>query len=167
MTTGPAAQRARGGGQRFLLAGQAAGGDVDLAERVHRPAADLGFAHAPRRHADHGRVVSHARQGLRGGLRVHARPDPQSRRIGVALVLHAAAGTLRAIARGLGRFSLATFLGADGKYKIDPVDRRLGRVCRPAMAAQVLLYLSAAFGLRGPAQRAGKRGRRCGNRRTG
>ena len=42
-----------------------------------------------------GRLVSHAQQGLRGGLRLHARPDPQSRRLGIALVLHAAGGAIR------------------------------------------------------------------------
>ena len=48
---------------------------------------------------DLGRVVPAAQQGLRGRLRLHARPDPQSRRLGIALVLHAADGALRHAAR--------------------------------------------------------------------
>ena len=47
----PAARGARRGGQRLLLARQAAGRDVDLAQRLHRAAADLGppFAREGRR----------------------------------------------------------------------------------------------------------------------
>ena len=63
---------------------------MDRAERLHRAAADLGFALASRKPADFGRLVSDAQQGLRGGLRLHARPDPQSRRQRIALVLHPA-----------------------------------------------------------------------------
>ena len=55
--------------------------DVDRLERVHPAAADLGHA-APARPGDHlGRVVSAAQQGLRRRPGLHARADPQSRRL--------------------------------------------------------------------------------------
>ena len=81
MTTGrlPAAHGVVANG--LLLAREAAGRDVDRAERLHRAAADLGPALARGRGADLGRLVSHAQRRLRGRLRLHARADPQSRRL--------------------------------------------------------------------------------------
>ena len=60
---------------------------------------------------DLGRVVSAAQQGLRGGLRLHARPDPQSRRQRIALVLHPADGTLRRTARQLWAIFRCSIIG--------------------------------------------------------
>ena len=150
-----------------LLAGKTAGGDVDRPERLRRAAADLGSALASRAGAHLGRLVPAAQQGLRGGLRLHARPDSQSRRLGVALVLHAAGGTLRRIARRPGALSADELLGPDGGHPVERVDRRLGGDRRAAVAARLLLYLSAAARLRRPAGRARQRGRRRQRRQTG
>ena len=86
-------------------------GNVDGAERLHRAAADLGHSLAPRGRVSLGRLVSAAQQGVRGRFRLHARADPQSRRLRVALVLHAARGTLRHAPRRAGPFSAANFWG--------------------------------------------------------
>ena len=60
MTTGPWAGRTWGGGQRILSAPKRQVRDVDRAERLHRAAADLGFAIASRAGTEFGRVVSAA-----------------------------------------------------------------------------------------------------------
>ena len=87
-------------------------------------------SHASARGTPHlGRLVPDAQQGLRGRLRLHAGPDPQSRRLGVALVLHAAGGALRHAARRAGAFPAATLLGPAGQHPLDRLDRRLGRRC--------------------------------------
>ena len=112
MTTGKRPNVARRGGQRLLLARPPAGRDVDLAQRVHRAAAALGPPLAPRGRADLRGLVPAAQQGLRGGLRLHARPDPQSRRLRVALVLHAADRALRHAARPARAFSARCTSGA-------------------------------------------------------
>ena len=76
---------------------------------------------------DLGRLVPAAQQGLRGRLRLHARPDPQSRRLRIALVLHAAAGTLRRAARRAGTLPLAALSGA----RWPTSSRRRGSPTRP------------------------------------
>ena len=120
MTTGKRPGGARRRGQRVLLARPAAGGNVDLAERLHRAAANLGPALASRAGAVVGRVVPAAQQRLRGRLRLHARPDPQSRRLRIALVLHPADGALRRAARRAGPFSADALLGTDGRHRSRP-----------------------------------------------
>ena len=57
------------------------------------------------------RLVPAARGGLRGRLRLHARPHPQPRRLGIALVLHPADRVLRAAAGPLGHFPLMNYWG--------------------------------------------------------
>ena len=109
---------------------------------------------------DLGRLVSAAQQGLRGRLRLHARPDPQSRRLRIALVLHAADRSCTArCATRLGHFPLMHFWGPMANIKSTRVDRRLGRDRRAAVAARLLLHLSAAPRLRRAADRPGQRRR--------
>ena len=115
-----AARRARRGGQRVLLAREAAGRDVDRARTT---------ASSGRRFGTCSRTTGagltsavwfpHAQQGLRGRLRLHARPDPQSRRLGIALVLHPADGAVRHAPRRAGPFSADALLGTDGQHQGD------------------------------------------------
>ena len=67
----------------------------------------------------------------------------------------------------LGAFPADELLGPAGRHSVDGLDRRLGRLGRPAVAARFLLYLSAAPRLRRPADRARQRRRRSGRRRAG
>ena len=103
------------------------GRDVDRLERRDPRAADLG-------HSASARSASCARPfGFRcwqrgpGPMDLHARADPQSRRLRIALVLHAADRTVWRAARRAGAFSAAAFLGPAGQYPLDRLDRRFGR----------------------------------------
>ena len=164
---GPRPGGAWRGGQRVLLAREASGGDVDGAERLRREAADLGPALASRPGADVGRVVSHAQQRLRGRFRLHARPHPQPRRLGIALVLHPAGGAIRHAPRSVGPLSADALLGTDGQRRGDRMDCPVGGDCRAAMAARLLLHLPAGARLRRTTDRPGERRRRYGRGRTG
>ena len=115
------------------------------------------------RSGDHfGRVVPAAQQGLRGRLGLHARADPQSRRLGIAVVLHEADGNVRHAARHAGPFSAAELLGPAGEHPVDRLDLRLGRLGGRTVPPQLLLYLPAASRLRRPKAGARQRGRRTG-----
>ena len=54
----------------------------------------------------------------------------------------------------LGPLSADALLGTDGQHQVDGMDRRFGRDGRPAVAARLLLHLSAAPRLRRAADRA-------------
>ena len=86
---------------------------------------------------------------------------------GVAVVLHAADGAVRRVARRTGPFPLAAFLGAAGQHPLDGLDRPIGRGCGAAVEPRFLLDLPAAPGLRGPETRPRQPCRRGRGRRTG
>jgi hypothetical protein len=118
-----AATRAWSGGERLLLARSAARGDVDVLERLHFAAADLGRPARPRPLDYIGRVVPASQQRLWRRLHLHAGARAQRRWQRITLVLHAAGYALRRAAVEAGPLPAASFLGPDRRDSVDAVDR--------------------------------------------